>query len=140
MIAIPAKKARIFYISGTSIRNYYYKNKILFCFTAKEKDKVRDKYKFINFNIPILRDVTVNEEGRLHSYDDKPALVFNYNGDIVSVWAENGFFKREEKAAVVVSKKCYYIYDNDGFRKSITKHPKTGRKSIVAWRLENLFY
>jgi hypothetical protein len=110
MLIIPKEKARFYY----KIKNA---RKVEYCV------EVGDKFFFAQFdNSPFrlsniysdavfLQDITVNEEGKIHSFDDKPALIYQIKNSIFKKWFMNGFAERKNKEkpyCIEKGKTCYF--------------------------------
>ena len=62
---------------------------------------------------------TVDSDGFLHSYDDKPAHVYSYKGELIfEAWYSHGYKHRLKHLSKIwynnkirtKSKKCYYLF------------------------------
>jgi hypothetical protein len=99
MIIIPKEKAWFGYDNST----YYY------CF-----DKKNNEYDSLYYNVyELLSDVTVDKENKLHSYNDKPAIIIYAEGETYKRWFINGMSSRENtEKPFVIKKKSYYSFES----------------------------
>lgn len=96
---------------------------------------IRRKYHDIEQNIlkktknnkPVSKEETFDENGKLHSYDDLPAVKFART----EKWYKHGFLHRENKPAIITSKTKVW-YENGEYIKE-----EDAKKNIITLNRDN---
>jgi hypothetical protein len=106
MILIPKEEAKFFVKNAHSG---------LYCFGKENKNIISDYEDAIGYNsCKILESVITDEEGRLHSFNDRPAVVYFWNEQFYKEWFVHGINKRENpEKSKYISKGIMYCVGSD---------------------------
>jgi hypothetical protein len=124
MIIIPKEKAWFGHGSYGYGDGYYY------CFDYENNNHYNTYFN----QCEILSDVTVNQRNEIHSFDDKPALVYKKPDNIIQkLWFKNGILEREnkEKSYIIDIGRGYCV--GNGFGINI-KTVLNNLKNLKLWK------